>query len=78
MLEELEEEGFLRKENYSDLRIEYEGWLYEQIETLMKIEQESKQVIEEMVNVKQAETEKDHQSYIKKEQQRRQGILDEK
>ena len=38
VLGDLEQEGFLRKESYLDLRIQYEGWLYEQMEQMMREE----------------------------------------
>lgn len=74
----LEEEGFLREDTYVDLRVQYEGWLYEQIKMVVQHEASIEATAEGMVHEKEREIRGQHEGNIEKERKRRRDILEER
>lgn len=78
VLEELEQEGFLRESPYLTLRVQYEGWLYEQVKAMLDEESRVRKAAQRMVQERETELRETHSKFIEQENKRRKDILDER
>jgi len=78
ILNELEDAGYLRAEPTSDLKIQYEEWLYEKIMEAINFQAESERTVEKMINEEEKKISDEHEKAINEEKARRKGILDER
>ena len=74
VLEELEQDGYLRESTYQGLRVQYEGWLYQQIRGIMDEEENIKKQAKKMIKERENEVKGEHQKHIDKENKRRKDI----
>lgn len=67
ILNELEDAGYLRAEPTSDLKIQYEEWLYEKIMDALNFQAESERTVEKMINEEEKKIADEHEQAIREE-----------
>lgn len=78
LLDELEDEGFLRAEPTADLKINYEEWLYAQVMQTLRFKAHTQAAAISLLQEEEKRLANEHRKFIEEEMGRRQGILDER